>query len=481
MGIWARLWSRWLGWNRLRLPPGDRPQLPRPPDDDPLAIVHRASQQLGFLSERPQRLEPSVLAALSTLAEQGREEAAIRLGLGLARAVPTDLALLQLVVELLCRAHRYAEAVAPLRQALSLTQVEKLPRLLSLLATAYEGLADYDAARQCWAELVALDVNYPDARRRLSASRSRSAVAVDGALGGLDTLAKRAMFPTVAATTRSRYELVAELGVGRTGTVYRARDRELDLEVALKVFHPHLRQQNVDDSLLRALHEARLLATARHPGIVALYAIEGDDLGTDGTLPMLAMELCRGGSLRQRLQSTKLPVAVTLWRAVELFETLGDLHQGGVAHGDLKPENLLFRGDGRSRYDLPGTEQPLGDLVIADFGLSRIGTQQGGVGVGTLGYLSYERYLGEPPSPAADVFSAAAIVVEMLGGGSLAVGSPPRPDAEAGQRLLQQANLAELGQQEATFRAWAVDALSATPKNRPRAVDSAARLRALLG
>ncbi len=480
MGVWRRLWSLLQNQNSPRLGPSDKPQLPKPPEDDPLAIVHRASQNLGYLSERPQRLEPSVLAALAALAESGREESAIRLGLGLARAVPTDSALLQLVVELLCRAHRYAEALGPLRQALSVAKIEEQARLMSLLATAHEGLGEHDAVRQWLAELVALDVSYPDARRRLSQKRPRQALTTASTQAGMEALAKRAVFPTVALLTKSRYELVDELGVGRTGTVYKARDRELGLDIALKVFHPHLRQQHVDDALLRALHEARLLATARHPGIVALYAIEGDELGTDGTPPMLAMELCRGGSLRRRLQPCTMSVDVALCRAVELLETLADLHQGGVAHGDLKPENLLFRGDGRSRYALPEAEQGLGDLVVADFGLSRLGAQQGGVGVGTLGYLAYERYLGAPPSASADVFAAAVIVIEMLGGGALPVANPPRALADAGHRLLESASLSALGRREAAFRAWAAYALSATAKNRPLAAESAESLRALL-
>lgn len=478
MGFFERLRSL-LG-RPLPSRENEKKLLPTSSETDPLVLLHRYSQQLGFLSERPERVEPSVLVALKSLIDSGREDAAVRLGLGLCRAVPTDLDLQLLMSETLCLAHRHAEALAPLEQALSLAPVERQPRILSLLASAHEALGDQQSARNRLADLLVLDVNHPDARRRLLALRTVPLLPNRPEESATKAMVQRAVLPTVAMTSQSRYELTAELGSGRTGTVYRALDRELGFDVALKVFHPHVRQTDCDDALLRALHEARLLSAARHPGIVALYSVEGDELSPAGQLPLLAMELCRGGSLRIRLQKGPLSVEVALARAVELLDTLADLHAGGVAHGDLKPENLLFRGDGRCRHLLPDDERALGDLVIADFGLSRHLTGQGGVGMGTFGYLAWERYQGGPPSPSADVFSCGVVLLEMLGCGALPVGDPPKLAADTGMRWLSSVDLSRLGPREAALRAVASDLLSTTATDRPSAVDATRRLRALL-
>jgi len=476
MGVLERIRSLFL---RPRAAAG--PVLPSPnAADDPLLLVLRYSQDLGYLTQRPQRVEPSVLRALSALVDSGREELAIQHGLGLCRAIPTDLQLVQFVAETLCRASRYADALWPLEQALRLAPVDNQLRLLSLLATAHESLGDLESARRRLGDLLVLDVHYPEARRKLLALRPSASLPHRTGETAMAAAVQRAVLPTVAMVTQSRYELRAELGTGRTGTVYRALDRELGFDVALKVFHPHLRQKDCDDALLRALHEARLLSAARHPGIVALYHVEGDDLAGPGQQPLLAMELCRGGSLRTRLQSGPPAVDVALERSIELFDTLAELHAGGVAHGDVKPENLLFRGDGRGRYLLADSERSLGDLVIADFGLSRLLTGPGGVGVGTFGYLAWERYLGGAPSPLADVFSCAVVLLEMLGCGALPVGNPPKPTPDAGAQFLAAADLGRLGEREAPLRAIAADLLTSTESHRPSAAEAAQRLRCLV-
>ena len=459
-----------------------RPALPKPADDDPLLLLRHYSQQLGHLSERPKLVEPAVLRALTTLLHSGNAEPALRLGPSLVRAIPTDFALAQLVAESLCQAARPAEAIGPLQQALGLASLSQSLLLLFQLAEAYRAIGDLTAARRYLAELLALDVQYPEAQTRfLSIGGPRAGQPMLTEPGMHLASVQRAVLPTVAMTTNSRYQLLAELGSGRTGTVYRALDRDLQCELALKVFHPHLRQRGQDDALLRALHEARLLSAARHPGIVALYAVDGDELSESPSPPLLAMELCRGGSLRGRLRQGPLPIDVALRRAVELLETLTELHAGSVSHGDLKPENLLFRGDGRCHHELPEPEQSLGDLVIADFGLSRLGHGAYFAGLGTLGYLSNERLLGGPPSPPADVFAVGVVLLEMLCGQlSDDVGMrTTRAEPLSGSAILHQAPLSQLGEREQPLRTLLVELLTEAASERPAARTAAARLRQL--
>ena len=483
MSWWQRFRSRISGPSSGQPLLPARPSLP-PPDDDPVLFLHRYSQRLGHLSERPLTADAAVLSALTKLLEAGREEPAIRMGQSLSRAIPTDFALARLVAETLCQRHRYAEALGPLSQALRLAPLSESLRLRFLLAQVHRELGQIEQSRRQFAEILALDVDYPEARAGLAEiTDPQRSIAQRSDSDGMGNV-QRAILPTVALATGGRYLLLAELGVGRTGTVYRALDRELDCELALKLFHPHLRQRGDDDALLRALHEARLLSAARHPGIVALYAVEGDELGDSEQLPLLAMELCRGGSLRSRVRTGPLAVEVALCRSWELLETLAELHAGSVSHGDLKPENLLFRGDCRCRFELPPSERPFGDLVIADFGLSRLRDGLGGTGVGTLGYLSRERYLGGPPSPPGDVFAVGVVLVEMLCGERVTVelASASRMVPLSGSAVLSGAQpwLSRLGVREQPLRRLLADLLHEDASVRPTAVEAACRLSQLL-
>mgnify|MGYP000844056389 FL=1 len=483
MTLWQRLRALLLGSSEASLPAVGRPLLPLSAEDEPLALLQRYSRQIGHLTARPSSVEPSVLTALETLCSLRREDAAIRIAQSLSRAIPTDPALALLLAKLLLSSRRHAEAIEPLQRVLSLTApLDALP-IRWLLATTHRELGQASEARAQLAEIVSIDIRFPEAQAALRAlSSSATEPRRSNTQGAVLGVVQRAILPTVAMQTGGRYALLQELGAGRTGTVYRALDKELGCELALKVFHPHLRQRNDDDALVRALHEARLLSAARHPGIVALYAVEGDELDSSRQLPLLAMELCRGGSLRMRLRSGRLPVAVALGRARELCETLTELHAGALSHGDLKPENLLFRGDGRGRFALPESEASLGDLVIADFGLSRLRKEPGAVGVGTPGYLSPERFAGSPPSPAADVFSVAVVLCELLCGDVTEVLVPSKKEAIGAHVLLAcvHPQLAALGSHGPSLRALIADMLCVDPTARPSAAQVSQRLAACL-
>ena len=208
--------------------------------------------------------------------------------------------------------------------------------------------------------------------------------------------------PDAGAGFDARWTLLREIGRGASGAVYVARDGELDRQVALKILHPRARERGVAGA--RAWLEARVAAAIRHPGVVAIYDL-------DEERHMLAMELCAGGPLSARLQKGPLPVAEALARARELLSTLAAVHARGVAHGDVKPANLLFRDGGEDA-----------DLVLGDFGLAQLAAHEDAsqaagerAAQGTLAYMAPEQRRGML-SPAADVYAAGVIAVELLSG-----------------------------------------------------------------
>lgn len=416
--------ASWLGVKSARgvlapAKPDAKPdQTSPPPVVDPLASLQQIGESLK--THRPASIAEVALPPLQALCQMGDEETAFRWARSLLAAVPRDFALAEWLSQTLCKKGRYAESVSPLGQAVALAPWDKKANLLSLQAEVYESLGDLQGARQALAALVLLDIQYPEAEARLRKllGSHGGPLGTGSPPGAGPPNEVAAVLPTLADALPDRYELLEELGVGRTGAVYRALDRELSLQVALKVFHPHVRVlgTDTDDASLRALHEARLAAAARHPGVVAVYA-----WGTrprnhkPAALPFLVMELCRGGSLRRRVGPLS-PAAVKA-RLGELFDTLAAIHDQGIAHGDLKPENLLFRGDDRYRVELERApeERAFGDLVIGDFGLARFtGVAFSALGQGTRDYQSLERRLGGPPTPEADLYSVGVIWLELI-------------------------------------------------------------------
>jgi len=190
----------------------------------------------------------------------------------------------------------------------------------------------------------------------------------------------------LAASTRlGPYEILAPLGSGGMGEVYRARDTRLGREVAVKVLPEAF--ANNPERLARFEREARAVAALSHPNILAIH-----DYGTHGAVTYAVMELLEGENLRGRLQKGRLPWREALEIGVAIAEGLAAAHGRGIVHRDLKPENLFLTVDGR--------------VKILDFGLARI--QQApnieeetgphlraqtdpGTVMGTAGYMSPER------------------------------------------------------------------------------------------
>ncbi|EDM75672.1 serine/threonine protein kinase [Plesiocystis pacifica SIR-1] len=216
--------------------------------------------------------------------------------------------------------------------------------------------------------------------------------------------------PEIGTTIAGRYTLIELLGSGGMGAVYRARQLNLDREVALKLVHARLLDDDEDDSALRRFErEARVAAALRHPNVIEIY-----DIGESEGVAYLAMELLRGENLRRRLRTIAGPAPLAMVREVglPLAEALVAAHAIGAVHRDLKPENVFLE-------DLPKGER----VVILDFGLAFIAedaqsgrmTQQGVV-VGTPDYLSPEQARGREVGPASDVYSLGCILYELLTG-----------------------------------------------------------------
>jgi len=157
--------------------------------------------------------------------------------------------------------------------------------------------------------------------------------------------------PFFAGARLGKYEIVALLGAGGMGEVYRARDSRLGRDVALKVLPAHLAADG--ERLARFEHEARTVAGLDHPSIVTLYSVEEED-----GIRFLTMELVEGDGLDRQVTPGGLPIARVVELGVALADALAGAHDKGVVHRDLKPANVMLTGDGR--------------VKVLDFGLAKL-------------------------------------------------------------------------------------------------------------
>src|ERR1700732_126649 len=211
-----------------------------------------------------------------------------------------------------------------------------------------------------------------------------------------------------AGTKLGPYEIIAPLGAGGMGEVYRARDTHLGRTVAIKIlptaFSAH------QDRLHRFKEEARSASALNHPNIITIH-----DLGQEGSTHYIAMELVEGKTLRELLGSGPLPMRKAIEIAAQVAEGLTKAHEAGIAHRDLKPENLMISHDGL--------------VKILDFGLAKLGSPSGegpdmcttshtpaGLVLGTVGYMSPEQASGDRLDFRSDQFSFGLVLYEMVTG-----------------------------------------------------------------
>lgn len=216
-----------------------------------------------------------------------------------------------------------------------------------------------------------------------------------------------------AETQIGPYKIVALIGSGGMGEVYKAHDTRLQRDVALKVLPASFTHDA--DRLRRFELEARSVAALNHPNIVAVY-----DVGTaplaGGDVHYIVSELLDGDTLRQRIPATGLPAKRAIELAVQLANGLGAAHEQGIVHRDLKPENIFVTRNGRLKildFGLAKLQRP--EQVETVTGATATGTHAGHV-LGTIGYMSPEQVRGEPADQRSDIFSFGSILYEMLSG-----------------------------------------------------------------
>src|SRR6202163_2409335 len=208
------------------------------------------------------------------------------------------------------------------------------------------------------------------------------------------------------------YEILAQIGAGGMGEVYRARDTRLDRIVAIKVLPAHL----ADRSELRERfeREARTIASLNHPHICTLF-----DIGQQDGIDYLVMEYLDGETLSQRLPKGSLPLEQVLQFAIEIADALDKAHRKGVTHRDLKPGNIMLTKAGTKLLDFglaklrqdAAPVTPLSELPTANDPLTAQGTI-----VGTLQYMAPEQLEGKEVDARTDIFAFGTVVYEMATG-----------------------------------------------------------------
>ena len=231
-----------------------------------------------------------------------------------------------------------------------------------------------------------------------------------------------------AGTRLGSYEIVAALGAGGMGEVYRAHDTKLGRDVAVKVLPEHL----LDDPerIARFQREAQLLAALNHPHIAAIYGLEDA-----GSTRFIVMELIEGESLDQRLRPGRpsatshkppagLPISDALGIARQIVDALEAAHDKGIVHRDLKPANIMLTADGSvkvldfglAKHDTTGTSLSGERDALTHSPTLTFAATQAGVILGTAPYMSPEQARGRPADKRSDVWAFGCVLYEMLAG-----------------------------------------------------------------
>jgi eukaryotic-like serine/threonine-protein kinase len=217
--------------------------------------------------------------------------------------------------------------------------------------------------------------------------------------------------PLSNGTRLGPYEILAPIGAGGMGEVYRARDPRLKREVAIKVLPASFSQD--PDRLRRFEQEAEAAGGLNHPNITAVY-----DFGTHEGSPYIVTELLEGETLRSRLGTGPVPARKAMDYAVQIAKGLAAAHEKGIVHRDLKPENLFLTRDGRVKildFGLAKLKPETAEKGQTDLQTISKGTEPGVV-LGTIGYMSPEQVRGKPADRRSDLFAFGTILYEMLSG-----------------------------------------------------------------
>jgi HAMP domain-containing protein len=257
---------------------------------------------------------------------------------------------------------------------------------LGVLAQAFAALAGELREKRELEDLVAGLRQQRGDRRAIEEAAGRSADAASTA---------RRLEP--GQSFGQRYEILSQLGEGGMGTVFRARDLELDEVVALKVLNPNVFDEATNADLLRK--EIKIARLITHPNVVRMH-----DLGEAGGTRFLTMEFVSGATLRVLLgQRQSLELGPGLQIAKQVCRGLAAVHAAGIIHGDLKPENIMV--------------MPSGLVKLMDFGVARgarVRRANSGFAVGTPAYMSPEHARGAELDERSDLYSAGVVMFEMF-------------------------------------------------------------------
>ncbi len=209
-------------------------------------------------------------------------------------------------------------------------------------------------------------------------------------------------------TTVGRYQIIAKLGAGGMGEVYRARDPRLGRDVAIKVLAPALKPDPA--AVGRFEQEARAASALQHPGIVAVF-----DIGTEDGQPYLVTELLEGTTLRERLKKGALTRREALDVAIQVANGLAAAHRAGIVHRDVKPENLFLTRRGARILDFGIARLVSPRRIENDSTPTELATSAGMM-VGTVGYMAPEQVRGGDVDARADIFALGCVLHEMLSG-----------------------------------------------------------------
>ena len=217
--------------------------------------------------------------------------------------------------------------------------------------------------------------------------------------------------PLAPGSRLDSYEIIAPLGAGGMGEVYRARDATLKRDVAIKVLPEYWSRD--PERLRRFEQEAQATAALNHPNIVSIFHV-----GQYDGSPYIVTELLQGETLRDRLRKGPMRLREVLDHGVELARGLAAAHDAGIVHRDLKPDNIWVTKDGR--------------VKILDFGLAKLDPAKAastdgetvslqlqshpGQVLGTVGYMSPEQVRGQAADARSDIFAVGVILYEMLTG-----------------------------------------------------------------
>jgi serine/threonine-protein kinase len=218
-------------------------------------------------------------------------------------------------------------------------------------------------------------------------------------------------------TRLGAYEIIAGIGAGGMGEVYRARDTKLNRDVALKILPEAFAADH--DRLTRFTREAQTLASLNHPNIAQIHGLEDSS-----SIQALVMEFVDGPDLAQRIASGPIPVDDTVAIARQVADAIEAAHEQGIVHRDLKPANVKVRADGTVKVldfglakalEGSGTPRPSTSLSLSPTYASPAMTGVGMI-MGTAGYMSPEQAKGKVVDKRADIWSFGVVLYEMLTG-----------------------------------------------------------------